>query len=136
MANNNRIPGEFARVITLLSIWGRWAIRSASGALGYPTASPMFRDSPTPGGFGSQVPLGITDGICPEVYILDEEVKRLPTVQRVTLVEVYQRGGSRREIAARMGVKADAVGAWLEKAHSSLSVTLDNLSIEIERGKA
>lgn len=121
-----RPPDPFARVKTLLSIWGRWAIRSASGALGFPACSPMFRDAPRSDVFGSRTPLGITDGISPEIYLIDEEVARLPTVQMIAVVEMYQRGGSMREIASRMGVKADAVKHWIGRAHESLSQKIDN----------
>lgn len=110
----------------MLAIWGHWAVRQASRSLGYPTVSPMFRDAPRGDGFGSQIPIGVAGGAGPEIYRLDFDISRLPIVQKVALVEVYQIGGSFREIAARMGVRRDALSAWLEKAHTSLTVGIDN----------
>jgi hypothetical protein len=114
-------PSEYPALESLLSIWGRWAVRQGSSSLGYPTTSPMFRDAPRGDGFGHQIPLGVGDGISPEIYALDKDIARLPTVQRVVIVEVYQIGGAMRAIAGRMGVKADAVRGWLDKAHSLLN---------------
>ena len=126
MRRDHRRTDPHAGIKTMLAIWGCWAGRQASRSLGYPTVSPMFRDAPRGDGFGSQVPLGVSGGAGPEIYRLDFDISRLPIVQKAALVEVYQIGGSFREIAARMGVKRDALSCWLEKAYTSLVIGIDN----------
>lgn len=115
-----------ASIKSLLCAWGRWAIKRASSGIGYPSCSPMFKDSPSGDAYGSQIPLGVGYSAHSDFATLDADINKLPTVQRVTLIEVYQRGGSMREVAIRMGVKRDALGHWLCRSYEMLTIVIDN----------
>lgn len=111
-----------AQMEVLLSMWGRWAIRRASGGLGYPSVSPMFKDAPRGDSFGSQEPLGIGE---PEMLMVNAAVERLPGVLKLAVIETYQRGGSLRAIGARMGISDKTVGKYLADAHQKISIDME-----------
>lgn len=112
-----------AQMEVLLSMWGRWAVKRASGSLGYPSISPMFNNAPKGDSFGSSVPLGIGE---PELLMVDAAINRLPSVLKLAVIEAYQRGGSLREVGRRMGVSHKTVGKYLTEAHLQISVDMDN----------
>lgn len=112
-----------ANIEVLLSMWGRWAIRCASGSLGYASVSPMFRDAPSGDSFGDAVPLGIADQ---DIQAVDQAVVRLPTMLRLVVYEVYQRGGPLRTVATRMGVSHNSVCKYLKAAHEALEFDLES----------
>lgn len=111
-----------AQMEVLLSMWGRWAIRRASGGLGYPSTSPMFRDAPRGDSFGSQEPLGIGE---PEMLMVDAAIGRLPLGLKVVVIEAYQRGGSLRDIGRRLGFSHIAIGKYLSDAHQKISLDIE-----------
>lgn len=112
-----------AQVEVLLSMWGRWAIKRASGSLGYPAISPMFNGAPKGDSYGSSAPLGIGE---PELLMVDAAINRLPSALRLAVIEAYQRGGSLREVGRRMGVSDKTVGKYLSEAHLQISVDMEN----------
>ena len=116
-----------ARIEVLLSIWGRWAIKRESGALGFGSVSPMFREAKSGGGYGSATPMGFVDD---DVAMVDACVMALPLIQRLAVIEVYQRQGSMREAAARCGVSHHTLARYINEAHEKISLDMENRSAQ------
>lgn len=110
-----------AQVEMLLAAWGQWALKRGSGALGYPSVSPMFRDAPRGDSYGSAIPLGMADS---DMEAVDVAVRRLPGVQRLAVVEMYQFGGSLRAVAARMGISDKTLAKYLDSAHKKIALDM------------
>jgi len=105
-----------ARTEVLLSMWGKWVIRSMSGGLGYGNMCPMFRMLMSPSGdsYGSHVPAGTCDSN--DMAAIDEAVRRLKSVYYLAVIEFYVNGGNMNSVAKRMGTKRDAVQRYLNNA--------------------
>lgn len=83
----------------LLCAWGRWSARQRDGGNGYPRISPMFNDMPKGDAYESHCP-----NIEQDQLDTDTAISRLDQPDRAICVEIYQVGGSSREIAGRMGM--------------------------------
>lgn len=110
-----------AQIEVLLSMWGRWSVRRGSGGLGFPSVSPMFKDAPRGDSYGSAIPLGFADA---DMEAVDVAVRRLPGVQRLAVVEMYQHGGSLRTVAARMGISDKTLAKYLDAAHEKIALDM------------
>lgn len=89
--------------------WGQWAARMAARSVGYPSVSPMFKDSKTSGVYGSSIPFGIAE----YVHDTDKAVQRLEPHMRALCVQVYQIGGTQRAIAERMCISQASVSRMI-----------------------
>ena len=101
----------------LLAKWARWSLTSESRAVGYPSKSPMFRDSPSSGVYGSSEPFGISGGDYNDVT---QAVDLLPLVQKCCVIEYYLRQGGAEESASRLGLKKGVMFKYLHAAHEAI----------------
>jgi hypothetical protein len=101
----------------LLAKWARWSVRSESRAVGYPGASPMFRDSPSSGVYGSSEPFGTSAGDYQDVT---RAVDALPLVLKCCVIEYYLRPGAAVEKAGRLGLKKAVMFKYLHAAHEAI----------------
>ena len=111
---------------SLLSRWGRWAVRSESRALGFPSTSPMFRavkcDS---GAYGREY----DPGYCPsDIIDCDRAINMLNPGTRQIVVTHYKRGGSMRATARALGINHMAVVRDLTAAHLFIVAALTRRS--------
>jgi len=106
----------------LLSRWGRWAIKRDSGALGYSSVSPMFRDAPAGDSYGETLPIGIAGS---DLLAVDAAVMRLPDVLKLVVLYIYQRNQSLRAAAQQLGVSHQSAGKYLEQAHQKISIDIE-----------
>ncbi len=89
--------GIILHIDHLLVAWGRWSARQRDGGNGYPSISPMFNDMPKGDAYESHCPI-----IDQDQRDTDKAIKRLDRKDRVLCVEIYQIGGSVRDIASRL----------------------------------
>lgn len=106
-----------ASIDILLSRWARWSICSESRSVGYPSTSPMFRDTPSSGVFGSCEPFGTSTSDYREVT---KAVDSLPLVLKACVIEYYQRRTGAEEAASRLGIKKGVMFKYLHSAHEQI----------------
>lgn len=105
-------------VDTLLVAWGKWVARQQDGGVGWPSCSPMFKD--TPSGVmpsASKPPLGI-GGLSSECEETDKAVKRLSEAEIQLLRSVYVDRETAKSIAERLGCCRRTVCNRLETARA------------------
>lgn len=120
-----REGGAVPYVEVLLCAWGSWARRMASGAVGYPSCSPMFKDAPVGKFYDSRPPLGLGASDCDAT---DKAIQRLSPEDRRLCVEVYQIGGKTVEVAARLGWHRQRVPERLLRMQQALLGHLNDIS--------
>lgn len=109
----------------LLCSWGSWSSRMVGRAVGYPTCSPMFKDMPAGGGYGSRMPLGVDDA---DNAATDQAVQRLGVDDRRLCIEIYQRGGKRVDVARRLSCHPNTITNRLARMHQELLGHLNDIA--------
>lgn len=114
---------ELAWVDALLSRWGRWAIRCESGALGFASSCILGGGASDGDGYDSAPPLGVMDD---DMEVIDGAVRKLPSVLRLVVMEVYQfgHGKSDRALAASLGIHADTLRKYVLESHRKIAVDI------------
>ena len=110
-----------AHVDVLLGRWARWIICSEVRAVGYPSTSPMFRDTPSTGVFQSREPFGTS---AEDYRDVTKAVDSLPIVLKHCVLEYYQRPSKAEETAARLGLKKSVMFKYLHSAHELIGDAL------------
>lgn len=110
----------------MLCQWGRWAVAQARRDVGYPSVSPMFKDSARGGGYGSGVPVGVEFG---DIPACDRAINRLPLVLRCVVIQHYQIQSSLRDTAKACGISHKSASQYLGQAHRSIAELLAEESI-------
>lgn len=110
-----------------LGIWGKWAARQNSRGLGYPSISPMFNQAQHGGSYGSQLPPGVCD--CEYVRETDQAVQRLPEADRALCVQLYQVGGTAKEVAQRLGCAVRTLYDRLDRVHRAVMGHLNDIAV-------
>jgi len=115
----------------MLCNWGRWAARQHDGGNGYPRTSPMFNHMPKGNAYESHCP-----DLDQDLLDTDEAVKKLQRPDRVLCIEIYQIGGSTREIASRIGMarttyERNVLRMDLPRIHRELMGHLNDISAGI-----
>ena len=116
-----------AQIDMLLVRWARWAISSEARAVGYPPTSPMFKDSPSSGVYGSSEPFGL---FASDFKDVTRAVDSLPILLKHCVIEYYQRNGGADAVACRLGIKKSVMFKYLHTAHEQIGVHLDAIKIK------
>lgn len=107
----------------LLSRWGRWAIRSYTGTLGYAPYSPTCRDYRPP---VTEAQRSYNPGWnSSDLHDCDSAVKLLPSLQRTIVIAVYVYQRPRYQIAAEIGVHRNTLTNYIHDAQCRIARDLD-----------
>lgn len=115
----------------LLQAWGHWVIHSETRKVGFPPVCPMFRDSPSGGGWGSSPPVGAFR-TTEDYYAVNRAVGMLSAPDRVLCAEYYVVRGGWRAVCQRMAIGRSALYERLDDMHANVS---RNLALDITRNK-
>lgn len=109
-----------AWVDALLGRWGRWAIRCESGALGFSSSCILGGEVGDGDGYDSAIPRGVHDD---DMDAIDGAVRRLPKMQRLAVLEVYQhgQGKSDRRLAADLGIHVETLSKYICDAQRKIA---------------
>lgn len=110
-----------AHIDIILTQWARWAIRSETRSVGYPSKSPMFRDTPSSGVFQSSEPFGVSSNDYADVT---KAVDSLPLVLKACIIEYYQRNSGAEEAASRLGIRKSVMFKYIHNAHEAIDCFL------------
>lgn len=114
-----------ASIDILLTRWARWSVSSESRAVGYPSTSPMFRDTPSTGVFGSSEPFGVSAS---DYRDITHAIDFLPLILKACVIEYYLRNAGAEESASRLGIKKSMMFKYLHSAHEQIGDFLQTRS--------
>lgn len=107
-----------------LKLWGLWVVRSDARGLGYPSVSPMFRDTPVCSVHRSAPPPGVFSG-AERVEMINGAVATLGAADRALCYECYVvTGRTRAEVAVAMAIHRDTLYARLDALHALIDAAL------------
>lgn len=120
--------GIILHINHLLCAWGRWSARQLDGGNGYPCVSPMFNDMPKGDAYQSHC-LNVDQ----DQVDTDGAIQRLDQRDKILCIEIYQIGGSTREIASRLGMarttyQRNVLRMDLPRIHRELMGHLNDIS--------
>ena len=114
-------------VDSMLVRWGIWSARSISNGLGYSKVSPMFRDMPTPKGFGGSYEPGYTPT---DLMVLDKVVQGLQDTLKAVLVGHYQHGKNISELSRLTGWSRTKVKRHIDDAQAEIARQMTALGVD------
>lgn len=123
--------GIILHINHLLCAWGRWSARQLDGGNGYPRSSAMFNHMPRGDAYESHCP-----NLDQDQLDTDAAINRLNRKDSAICIEIYQIGGSSREIASRMGMprttyERNVLRIDLPRIHRELMGHLNDISAGI-----
>jgi len=107
-----------------LKLWGLWVVRSDARGLGYPSVSPMFRDTPACSVHRSAPPPGVFSN-AERVEMINGAVASLGADERALCYECYVvTGRTRAQVAVAMAIHRDTLYARLDALHALIDAEL------------
>jgi len=107
-----------------LKLWGLWVVRSDARGLGYPSVSPMFRDTPACSVHRSAPPPGVFSN-AERVEMINSAVAELGAADRALCYECYVvTGRTRAQVAVAMAIHRDTLYARLDALHALIDAEL------------
>ncbi|WP_434513791.1 hypothetical protein AB6Q56_14515 [Dechloromonas sp. ARDL1] len=110
-----------AHIDVMLTRWARWSIRSESKSVGFPNKSPMFRDTPSSGVYGSSEPFSLNHCDFDDVT---KAIEALPILLKHCVIEYYLRNGGADAVAGRLGIKRSVMFKYIHSAHEMIDAFL------------
>lgn len=110
-----------AHIDVMLTRWARWSIRSESKSVGFQNKSPMFRDTPSSGVYGSSEPFSLNHCDFDDVT---KAIEALPILLKHCVIEYYLRNGGADAVAGRLGIKKSVMFKYIHSAHEMIDAFL------------
>ena len=121
---------EISWVNSSLCQWGRWALRSSQGGLGYSSSS-ILAQSGEGDGYETVIPKGITDI---HIQLVDRAVSKLPREHKITVIYVYQihQGRSERYLADALGISRRKLNELISDSQVKIARIMNDLQNSLE----
>ena len=109
----------------LLQAWGHWVLHSETRQVGFPPICPMFRDSPSGGGWGSSPPVGAFR-TTQDYYAVNDAIGRLSVAERILCAEYYVVRGGWKSVCMRMHIGRTELYKRLDSMQAHVSCNLSS----------